>query len=514
MCGSDQQGGSPSNMASVGQDSPAPKSVRDALAMISAGFAWLADADMTSVPAEVHAECLRGLERANSIQTAAHASVLGAFEAGLGFEGDACRSPRTWLMWQAQLTPGAASGAVGWMRRLRAHPAVRDALRAGTISASWARQLCDWSDLLPETARGDADAILLRAAAGGAGLGDLATLAEQMLAMLARPDAGRPPGFDDRQVRLGTTVGGAGKLDGDLTGQCAAALQAVLDALGKKAGPEDTRTAGQRRHDALAEACRRLVAAGNLPDRAGQPTQIQLHLTVEDLLRRTGAAQDTADGVSWEQRMRPRLDPGAGPAPGPVPGPAPGWPVAAPGDECDAAIAPIVTGCLDHGLLATLTAALTGPGRPGDITPGGTANVSWHPGSVRDLIIANAAALFCGPRGLASWLRRTTLDGVAASRSLPLDAGAATETIPPHLRRAVTARDQHCAAPGCTTPPAGCQVHHLRPRSKGGPTTLSNLILLCSFHHLIAVHTWGFTISLNPDGNRVYHSHSPPKAAA
>jgi len=221
--------------------------------------------------------------------------------------------------------------------------------------------------------------------------------------------------------------------------------------------------------------------------------------------------------------MRPRLTAGAGPAPGPVPGPAPGWPVAAPGDECDAAIAPIVTGSLDHGLLDQLTAALTGPGRPGDITPGGTATVSWHPGSVRDLIIANAAALFCGPRGLASWLRRTTLDGVPASRSLPLDAGAATETIPPHLRRALTDRDQHCAAPGCTVPPAGCQVHHLRPRSKGGPTTLSNLILLCSFHHLIAVHTWGFTISLNPDGtttmtspdgNRVYHSHSPPKAAA
>jgi len=49
------------------------------------------------------------------------------------------------------------------------------------------------------------------------------------------------------------------------------------------------------------------------------------------------------------------------------------------------------------------------------------------------------------------------------------------------------------------------------------------LILLCSFHHLIAVHTWGFTISLNPDGtttmnspdgNRVYHSHSPPTIAA
>jgi hypothetical protein len=87
----------------------------------------------------------------------------------------------------------------------------------------------------------------------------------------------------------------------------------------------------------------------------------------------------------------------------------------------------------------------------------------------------------------------------------------------------VILRDQHCAAPGCTEPPAGSQVHHIKPRSKGGHTKLTNLILLCSFHHLILVHTWGWTITLNPDGTttmtspdrkRTYHSHSPPTAAA
>jgi hypothetical protein len=497
----------------------APGSVREALGMILAGFAWLAEADMASVPAVVQAECLRELERVRSVETAAHASVLGAFDAGCGYEDDACRSPRSWLAWQTRVTPVTAAASVRWMRRLRAHPAIAAAMRDGVISTSWARQVCDWTDLLPESACADADAILLRAAAGGAGLDDLARLVEQMRAMLAQPDAGPGDGFDDRQVRLATTLGGAGRLDGDLTPQCAAALSAVLDALGKKAGPEDLRTAGQRRHDALAEACRRLIAAGGMPDRAGQPTQIQLHLTLEDLLRRTnpGPAQPGPGDRSWEQRMWPRLDPAA-----PVPAPAPGWPVAAPGQECDAVIVPIVTGALDPDLLGRLTAAVTGTGRPGDLTAGGTAKVTLDADSVRDLIIANAAALFSGPRGLASWLRRTSLTGPAASRSLPLDTGAATETIPPHLRRAVTLRDQHCAAPGCTEPPAGCQVHHLTPRSRGGRTKLTNLILLCSFHHLIAVHTWGWTITLNPDGTttmtspdnqRTYHSHSPPAAA-
>ena len=90
------------------------------------------------------------------------------------------------------------------------------------------------------------------------------------------------------------TFGGAGGLEGDLTPACTAALAAVLEALGKKAGPEDVRTAPQRRHDALEEACRRLIGAGCLPDRAGQPTQIQLHLTFDQLRGLDGAADAEA----------------------------------------------------------------------------------------------------------------------------------------------------------------------------------------------------------------------------
>ena len=40
------------------------------------------------------------------------------------------------------------------------------------------------------------------------------------------------------------------------------ALTALLDALGRKAGPEDTRMTSQRHHDALEEACRALVVSG------------------------------------------------------------------------------------------------------------------------------------------------------------------------------------------------------------------------------------------------------------
>ena len=111
----------------------------------------------------------------------------------------------------------------------------------------------------------------------------------------------------------------------------------------------------------------------------------------------------------------------------------------------------------------------------------------------------------------------------AATASLPLDTGAPTAAVPAHLRRLVILRDRHCAFPGCHQKPAACQAHHLIPRAKGGATALHNLALLCSFHHLIAVHRWGWTLALNadgtttatsPDGRRVFHSHGPPEEAA
>jgi hypothetical protein len=162
---------------------------------------------------------------------------------------------------------------VGQARRLAAHPAIAGALAAGDLSPSWARHLCDWTDRLPEEHLGDADEILVAAARGGAGLAALGGLAREMYERCCRDGSIDPPEdeFGDRCFRLGITFRGAGRAEGDLTPGCAAALAAVLEALGKKAGPEDTRTGAQRRHDALEEACRRLIRAGMIPSRPGSP---------------------------------------------------------------------------------------------------------------------------------------------------------------------------------------------------------------------------------------------------
>ena len=275
-----------------------------AAAMAQAWLGDLAAMDAGALTAVEQADCLRALERAESVHTAARAKILAAFHAGAGYQDDGHGSAKTWLAWQTRVTRGAAAGAVGWMRRLAAHPAVGAALAAGEMSCSWAKHVCGWSDLLPEASRGAADEILLAAAAGGADLADLAQLAEEIRRRTAGPDTGGDGGFTDRGLTLDVTFGQAGKLNGDLTPQAAAALSAVLEALGKKVGPEDTRTRRQRDHDALEEACRRLIAVGCVPARAGQPTQIQLHLTLDQLRGQAGPAGPAAGRRPGPRRGR------------------------------------------------------------------------------------------------------------------------------------------------------------------------------------------------------------------
>lgn len=54
----------------------------------------------------------------------------------------------------------------------------------------------------------------------------------------------------------------------------------------------------------------------------------------------------------------------------------------------------------------------------------------------------------------------------------------------PAQRSAIAARDgARCATPGCTSPHYTLQAHHVVPVRDGGPTTTSNGILLCFWHH-------------------------------
>ena len=346
------------------------------------------------------------------------------------------------------------------MRRLRAHPEVAAALAGGLISPSWSRHVCDWTDVLGDQDRDAADAILLAAAANGAELADLGSLAQEVRARCARPDTdGDDDGFRDRSLRLSPYYRGNGQLAGNLTPECTAALRAVLDALAVKAGPEDVRSQDQRDHDALQEAMQRLLAARCLPERGGQPAMIQLHMSLDQLLGLDGAAAAAAEWAGYGPPLRPaqtatprscRSSPGTSTRIC--------W--AASRRTCCARTPDPVSG---------RAAASPAPPSAGPAPEPGTA--------ARELILTRATRLLAGPQGLAAWLRTSLLTGPAATPSQPLDIGIPTETIPAHLRRAVVLRDRHCAFPGCERAPAGCHVHHVVSRSAGGVTSLTNCVL-------------------------------------
>jgi len=532
----------------------APASARDALDMVRAGLAYLAAADATQLPAETQAQVLRELEQDDAVLTAARAWSLAAFTAGQGYCADADYSPRAWLMHQTGITRGAAAGHTAWARRAQQHRLVMAALAAGQISESYGRTICQWTDRLPEDSREAADEILLAAAAAGMGLRDMAGLAAEMYQRSRPdlPDEDPARGFDDRSVRLETTFGGAGVVSGDLTPECAAIVGTVLDALSAPAGSEDTRTHEQRYHDALAEAMRRLAGSDLLPERAGQPVKAWVHISLADLMRlegssalleewtaqvraqwaarRAGASEGGGDGGAW-------LD---GDAAGAV--------------TCDAAMAPVVTGEVNPDALEDLVRLCVlldrhrrGTGGPGidhrdgtgsgdtnsagtghgdgssggDMGAGDGAGRGASPGweAIERAVIRTAVDLLSGPGGLASFLRRRQLGARLGGPSLPLDIGYSA-TIPAGIRHAVILRERHCRWPGgCDQPAAASQVHHTKHKANGGNTSLKDCVLLCSFHHQVVIHRWGWTLVLNPDGTttawnkdktKILHSHGPP----
>ncbi len=529
-----------------------PASTSEALEMILDGLGYLAATDPAAAATESQAECLRALERAGAVSTAVRARYLGAFTAGQGYCADADYSPTGWLINRTGVTKGAARAYLGWARRSLAHPGVDAALAEGTVlTESMAQLICQWTDRLPESCRDAADDILVAAARAGARQEDLAALAAEMYAR-SRPDTDDDdPGmvFEDRQVRVETTFDGAGVITGDLTPECAAVVTAVLDSLSAPVGAQDTRTKEQRYHDALAEAMRRLVASGMLPERAGQPVKAWAHVSLAELraLDDGSVLQDqwiTEMAVRWAARRAAAAD-GSGSDGGAwLDGPA------ARAVACDATLTPVVTGDVDPGALDHLVRLCVeldrlehrtspahgsepdggsevggggadgggaGPLR-GDAEPPGSP--SWE--SLRQAIIGQAVELLSGPGGLASFLRTRQLGARLAGPSLPLDIGYST-TIPPGIRNAVILRDRRCRWPGgCNQPAAACQVHHVRHLAYGGPTSLADCVLLCSFHHQVVIHRWGWTLMLNPDGtttarspdgSKVLRSHGPPARA-
>ena len=443
--------------------------------------------------------------------TAAQAGLLRRFDAADAHDADGYGSSSAWLSAKAGMPRQAARAAVRQMRQLSQRPLLADALAAGDITDSLAFTIAGWTRKLPPELRTETDRILLDAAASGLSPDDLAVIAACAIEKWRQqqPDADDPQ-LDpaDRSLQLGVTFGGAAVLRGNLTPECSAAVRAVLEALGKRAGPEDDRTEPQRFHDALQLACALLLRARLVPDRAGADTQAVVHMPLSALRQLPGAG-DLED--EWI-RARLGLDPGPG-GDGYLTGPD------AETAACDAQVVPVVTGTADpsviDAMIALSSAAAAARTRSQPMSP-----AAWQ--ALRHAMTRLAVDLLSGPAGLAAALRRGLLERPFSTPSLPLDIGY-SESVPGHIRRAVQLRDRHCAWPGCDRPPVHCDVHHLRHKRDGGETSVANCVLLCHFHHDVCIHRRGWQLILHPDGTtrarspdgrRILDSHAPPGSRA
>jgi hypothetical protein len=83
---------------------------------------------------------------------------------------------------------------------------------------------------------------------------------------------------------------------------------------------------------------------------------------------------------------------------------------------------------------------------------------------------------------------------VLGTDSQPLDVGMEYRFVTRPIRRALIRRDKGCVI--CKAPPSHCHAHHLIHWIDGGPTSITNLALLCAAHHR-AVHAghWSVTIT-------------------
>ncbi|MDI3214108.1 HNH endonuclease signature motif containing protein, partial [Arthrobacter sp. AL12] len=195
----------------------------------------------------------------------------------------------------------------------------------------------------------------------------------------------------------------------------------------------DLRSRPQKLLDGLVGAAKVALAAGTLPATGGLRPQVMVTIDYRDLLARLGHSDGTSDGTS--------------------------------------------DGHVDGDVQSTAG----GPFRPGTTTE--------HTGNL----------LFTGPV-TASTVRKIACDAdiipvLLGSEGRILDIGRTSRVFPAHIRKALTARDQGCAFPGCTIPAPWCEAHHINYWSRGGTTGTENAALLCTHHHHV-IHKEHWTIQV------------------
>jgi hypothetical protein len=352
--------------------------------------------------------------------------LLAEFHRRRGWELGGHRSTAHWLHFRTGIGLGACREKVRAALALEGLPQTREAMDRGELSFSKVRALTrvatpESEGELLEVAREMTTAELERCVRAWK------HLSRKEEANLEKVN------FRRRRLSVFPDESGAYVVRGVVTAEVGAllmrAVEAASDALFSAEAKEET-TPDQRRADALGLLAERAMAAGFGGAAGGEDVSAETFLE--------GGANGRSQGGGGKD---------------------------ADGGEMEAAIPTPISGTHAERYQVVLhvdPATLAPQGEPGRSNLEDGTRVS-----------AETSRRICCDSALVKVLRGP--DGEV------LDVGRRTRTIPPAIRRALEVRDGGCRWPGCNL--RFTAAHHVEHWAEGGETRLSNLMLLCAFHH-------------------------------
>jgi Domain of unknown function (DUF222) len=222
----------------------------------------------------------------------------------------------------------------------------------------------------------------------------------------------------------------------------------------------DRRTAAQRRADGLATISRLAMGAAAAGTAGGQPPHVLIHAhpdQIADLLY-TGQPQTT----SHPQTTGPDAS-----------------------DEESTGDASIGEESTDEEAIGEEAATAERSGGRGSTAWGAYFDERgrWIPRRTGSIAQTGQGTLLPDPL-LNRFLCDAILQAVLLSDSgAPLRLGRRVRLATSAQRKALIARDRGCVIPGCGAPAAWTEAHHVHYWSRGGPTDIDAMCLLCSRHH-------------------------------
>ncbi|MGC4768525.1 DUF222 domain-containing protein [Micromonospora sp. DT44] len=258
------------------------------LAEAEAVVAACADAAVWALPAD---DLVAALDTAHRIEQRLAAVKLALIREVDGRGTATTRgasSTAVWLRERLHLSVPAARRLVDLAAALDSgHPAVRQALADADITLDQARVIADTVTTVNSTAGAQAADKAVTVLVDWAGQFDptllrrlstriLDHVAPDIADALARAamEAQARRSARDRHVTLSQLSDGRLRLSGFLDAETGGLLRAAIDPLTAPGGADDTRSPGQRRHDALGDICRLALRTGELPANGGDPAQI------------------------------------------------------------------------------------------------------------------------------------------------------------------------------------------------------------------------------------------------